>query len=66
MSRKSRRHTASWGSECRFKIRYRTAAKAGIARNSLQRDRGERLQVYCCSWCGSFHIGHKKGKEPKI
>lgn len=64
--RKRKAHNASWGKECRFKIRYLTASKAGESRNNLERDKGVRLSVYKCSWCGSWHTGHKKGKAPKI
>lgn len=50
---------------CDGKIRYDTADAASKGRSSLNRAKGYQgfMNVYRCSFCGGYHIGHAVDKR---
>lgn len=49
----SKRHQRRKG--CEGKVRHATRAEAEAER---QRLKDHRIEIYACSFCGAFHLGH--------
>jgi hypothetical protein len=45
---------------------YRTRKKAMNMVAKVAKERGEKLRIYLCETCGSYHIGHDIRKEVRM
>lgn len=45
------------------KVRYRSQEEAAMVSRRAQLERGVRLYIYSCNWCGDYHLTSKPNDE---
>lgn len=51
--------------ECLGKTAHKTMSSAQYALDNMERNHGHDLEIYKCTFCKFYHIGHAKGTKPK-